>query len=368
MNTGERAVAGDSTPDSRDHYSDVSGAATVESAEPAGRAESVEPGERGGAEREEKEGILTERVGSANLTPGQKVDILLEALPYIRKFAGKVVVIKYGGNAMPATGGVEESRRDYRDSLAAFADDVVLMRSTGMCPVVVHGGGPQIDEVMSRLGKVPEFKDGRRVTDAETLEIARMVLVGKVNREIVSALNVHGAVAVGLSGEDARLITASARAGDLGYVGDVKVVDPTVVKTLVNDGLIPVVATTADDQAGQGYNINADSVAGALAAALDAEKLVFLTDVEGIRAHAEESSTIIRALTAGILQDLIDQGRLVSGMLPKGEACLHALRSGVRYAHILDGRVPHVMLLEFFTDKGIGTMITPHDEGAYHSG
>ncbi|MCL5948338.1 MAG: acetylglutamate kinase [Actinobacteria bacterium] len=300
--------------------------------------------------------------------PDQKVGILLEALPYIRKFAGKVVVIKYGGNAMPTTGGVAESRKDYRDSLAAFADDVVLMRSTGMCPVVVHGGGPQIDEVMSRLGKVPEFKDGRRVTDAETLEIARMVLVGKVNREIVSALNVHGAVAVGLSGEDARLITASARTGDLGYVGDVKVVDPTVVKTLVNDGLIPVVATTADDQAGQSYNINADSVAGALAAALDAEKLVFLTDVEGIRAYAEESGTTIRALTAGALQDLIDQGRLVGGMLPKGEACLHALRDGVRYAHILDGRVPHVMLLEFFTDKGIGTMITQHKEGVRHGG
>ncbi|MHB8263676.1 MAG: acetylglutamate kinase [Acidimicrobiales bacterium] len=308
----------------------------------------------------------SDSAGNADISPSQKADVLLEALPYIRKFAAKVIVIKYGGNAMSQDDDAVDGYRDYRDRLAAFAQDVVLMSSTGMRPVVVHGGGPQIDAVMSKLGKEAEFKDGRRVTDAETLEIARMVLVGKVNREIVSALNVHGSIAVGLSGEDARLITASARSVELGYVGDVEVVDPTVLRTLVNDGLIPVVATTADDHAGQGYNINADSVAGALAAALDAEKLAFLTDVEGIRADASDSTSALRSLTAGQLQNLLEEGCLSGGMQPKAEACLSALRGGVRYTHILDGRIPHVMLLEFFTNKGIGTMITQPDGGVPH--
>src|SRR5208282_4608662 len=197
--------------------------------------------------------------------------VLVEALPYIRRFRGKIVVVKYGGNALHASGdgnGVGEAG----DALASFAEDVVLMRAVGMLPVVVHGGGPQIGELMARLGKETEFRDGLRVTDAETLDIARMVLVGKVNRDIVSAINVHGPLAVGLSGEDANLITAAPTHVDLGFVGHVSVVDPTMLQRLVAEGLIPVVATIAADEKGQAYNINADKVAGALAEALQAEK------------------------------------------------------------------------------------------------
>ena len=223
--------------------------------------------------------------GSANAAD-QKAAILVEALPYIRRFWGKVVVVKYGGNALWGS---------ENDALASFAEDVVLMRSVGMLPVVVHGGGPQIGDLMARLGKVPEFRDGLRVTDAETLEIARMVLVGKVNREIVSAMNVHGPLAVGLSGEDANLLTASPRQGDLGFVGDVKVVDPSIVERLLAQGLVPVVATVAADTKGQAYNINADSVAGALAVALGAEKLVFLTDTEGLRTDPQDPGSLLRS-------------------------------------------------------------------------
>jgi acetylglutamate kinase len=203
------------------------------------------------------------------VTAPEKAAILAEALPYIRRFQGKVVVVKYGGNAMG----------DDDKELDLFAQDVVLMRSVGMQPVVVHGGGPQIGELMARLGKVPEFHEGLRVTDAETLDIARMVLVGKVNREIVGAINVHAPLAVGLSGEDAMLLTASARHPDLGFVGDVANVDAGIIERLLNEGLIPVVATIGADTEGQAYNINADTAAGAIAEALQAEKLVYLTNI-----------------------------------------------------------------------------------------
>lgn len=285
----------------------------------------------------------------------EKAAILVEALPYIRRFWEKVVVVKYGGNAL---GGSES------DGLASFAEDVVLMRSVGMLPVVVHGGGPQIGELMARLGKVPEFRDGLRVTDAETLEIARMVLVGKVNREIVSAMNVHGPLAVGLSGEDANLLTAMARPGDLGFVGDVKVVDPSIVKRLLAQGLVPVVATVAADASGQAYNINADSVAGALAVALRAEKLVFLTDTEGLRADPRDRASLLRTATVDMLDEMLRSGAAEAGMRPKVEACARALRSGVARAHILDGRVPHALLLEIFTDEGVGTMVSAQAEAA----
>jgi acetylglutamate kinase len=284
--------------------------------------------------------------------PGAKAAILVEALPYILRFWGKVVVVKFGGNA----------RADDPDAdaaaLAQFAEDVVLMRSVGMLPVVVHGGGPQIGSMMTRLGKVPEFRDGMRVTDAETLEIARMVLVGKVNREIVSAINVHGALAVGLSGEDANLITAVARPGQLGFVGDVEVVDPSLIERLLAQGLIPVVATIAADAAGQAYNINADAVAGAVAAALQAEKLVFLTDVSGVRADPDDPATMLRTVTVDQLEAMVSSGAATSGMVPKVEACARAVRAGVSRAHILDGRVPHALLLEIFTDEGVGTMVS----------
>ena len=285
---------------------------------------------------------------------GTKAAILVEALPYILRFWGKVVVVKFGGNARA------DEPEAAAAALAQFAEDVVLMRSVGMLPVVVHGGGPQIGSMMARLGKVPEFRDGMRVTDAETLEIARMVLVGKVNREIVSAFNVHGALAVGLSGEDANLITAVARPGELGFVGDVEGVDPSLIERLLAQGLIPVVATIAADAAGQAYNINADAVAGAVAAALQAEKLVFLTDfrLRGPGRLPDDPATLLRTVTVDQLEAMVSSGAATAGMVPKVEACTRAVRAGVSRAHILDGRVPHALLLEIFTDEGVGTMVS----------
>jgi acetylglutamate kinase len=245
------------------------------------------------------------------------------------------------------------------DPLASFAQDVVLMRAVGLLPVVVHGGGPQIGELMTRLGKETEFRNGLRVTDAETLDIARMVLVGKVNRDIVSAINVHGPLAVGMSGEDAKLITAAPSSVDLGFVGSVSLVDPTMLQRLVAQGLIPVVATIAADDAGQAYNINADTVAGALAEALEAEKLIFLTDIEGLRVVADDPTTVIHRASLEVIDEIIRSGNAEGGMLPKVEACARAVRAGVSRAHILDGREPHALLLELFTDSGVGTMVVP---------
>jgi acetylglutamate kinase len=284
-------------------------------------------------------------------TPGEKADVLVEALPYIRKFFGSTVVVKYGGNAMTDPALARQ-----------FADDVVLMRSVGMRPVVVHGGGPQISALMERLGMVPEFRDGLRVTDAESLDVARMVLVGKISRDIVSAVNVHGPLAVGLSGEDAGLILASARNPELGFVGDVAAVNPGIVQRLLAEELIPVVSTIGADLAGQSYNINADTVAGALAEALGAEKVVYLTDVEGLLADLDDPASLISHIDAARLQKLVDTGVLTGGMIPKIAACVHAVEHGVGSAHILDGRIPHVLLLEVFTDSGIGTMITKESQ------
>jgi acetylglutamate kinase len=283
-----------------------------------------------------------------------KAAVLIEALPYIRRFWGKVVVVKYGGNALGAAGAGGES-----EAAASFASDIVLMHSVGMRPLVVHGGGPQIGALMERLGKVPTFENGLRVTDAETLDIARMVLVGKVNRDIVSAINVHGPLAVGMSGEDANLITAAQRHADLGFVGNVSVVDPTMLERLVAEGLIPVVATIGADESGQAYNINADTVAGALAEALHAEKLIFLTDIEGLRVVADDPTTVIHQASLEVIGEIVRSGGAQGGMLPKVEACASAVRAGVDRAHILDGRVPHALLLELFTDSGVGTMVLP---------
>ncbi|MDQ1437044.1 MAG: acetylglutamate kinase [Acidimicrobiaceae bacterium] len=285
---------------------------------------------------------------AAPLTPQAKAAVLAEALPYIRRFWGQVVVVKYGGNAIGDA-----------ESLAAFAGDVVLMRSVGMRPVVVHGGGPQIGFLMERLGKVPEFRDGLRVTDAETLDIARMVLVGQVNRDIVSAINRHGPLAVGLSGEDATLITATQRAPELGFVGDVDQVDPGILDRLLAEDLIPVVATIGTDIAGQAYNINADTAAAAIAVAVKAEKLVYLTNVEGIRKNRDDPASVISTVSTSDLQALIDDGTVSEGMIPKVRACIEAVRNGVGHAHILDGRTPHALLLEVFTHEGVGTMVAP---------
>lgn len=277
----------------------------------------------------------------------ERAAVLIEALPYIQRFRGRVIVVKYGGNAMvdPALA-------------TSFAEDVVLMRSVGLRPVVVHGGGPQISHVMERLGKVPEFRDGQRVTDAETVDIARMVLVGKVNREIVGAINLHGPLAVGVSGEDAGLILAEARHPDLGFVGDVHTVNPAILERLLTEALIPVVSTIGADASGQAYNINADTVAGALAESLGAEKVIYLTDIEGLLADVDDPGSLISRIDGPALQRLVDDGTLSGGMIPKIAACLHAVAHGVGSAHLLDGRLPHVLLLELFSDAGVGTMIT----------
>lgn len=291
--------------------------------------------------------------------PSTVASLLIEALPYIREFSGNVVVIKYGGNALAGSAGEPGDTGAATGTLATFAEDVVLLRSVGMLPVVVHGGGPQIGDMMRRLGKEVEFRDGLRVTDAETLDIARMVLVGKVNREIVSAINVHAPLAVGLSGEDAHLITAEQRSVQLGYVGDILRVDPTMVTGLLSQGLIPVVATVGIGAAGQAYNINADTAAGAIAAALSADKLVYLTDVAGVQRDRNDPASLIGQIDATDVNRLVEEGVVEGGMIPKVEAAAHAVRNGVRRAHILDGRVPHALLVELFTDSGVGTMVSP---------
>ena len=288
-------------------------------------------------------------LGSMNAS--QRAQVLVEALPYIRRFSATTVVIKYGGNAM-----ADPELAD------RFAEDVVLLHSVGIHPVIVHGGGPQIGELMARLGKLPEFRDGLRVTDAETLDIARMVLVGKVNRDIVSAINTHGPLAVGLSGEDAGLIEAGMRHPDLGFVGDIKAINPAIITSLVAEQLIPVVSTIGSDEAGQAYNINADSVAGAIAGAVGAEKAVYLTDVPGLLRDIDDPSSLVRTISDRDLVSWIEGGTLSGGMIPKLEACLEARRAGVRSVHLLDGRIPHVLLLELFSDAGVGTMISAGTE------
>jgi acetylglutamate kinase len=281
-------------------------------------------------------------------TAHDKAAILAEALPYIREFSGRTVVVKYGGHAMddPALADL-------------FAQDVVLMRLVGMNPVVVHGGGPQISDLMRRLGKEPEFLDGLRVTDAETVDIARMALVGKVNRDIVASLNQHGSYAVGLSGEDAGLIQVEARDERLGFVGDIRKIDPSILERLIREELIPVIATIGMGAAGQAYNVNADTVAGAIASALDAEKLVYLTDVAGVYGDYPDEETLISRIDVAGLERLIADGKAAEGMIPKLASCVKALRTGVTRAHILDGRIPHALLLECFTREGIGTMVKP---------
>lgn len=288
---------------------------------------------------------------TARRDPETTASVLVEAIPYIRRFSGAVVVVKVGGAAL-----VESA--DSSPMLGGFAQDVVLARSVGMLPVVVHGGGPQIGELMARLGKTPEFFEGHRVTDAETLDIARMVLVGKVNRDIVGALNVHAPLAVGLSGEDGGFIVATERDPSLGFVGDVESVDPELLRHLLREGLVPVVATIASGISGQAYNVNADAVAGAIAESLRATKLIYLTDVNGVRSDASDPESVISRVSADDLDRLIAEGVITKGMLPKAVSIARAVRRGVEAGHILDGRVPHALLLELFTDSGVGTMVT----------
>jgi acetylglutamate kinase len=288
--------------------------------------------------------------------PALAVDVLLEALPYIERFRGSVAVVKFGGNAMTNP-----------DLFADFAKDVVLMHRVGIRPVVVHGGGPQIGEWLARLGKESEFVGGRRVTDAETLEVAQMVLMGKVNADIVTALNAFGPVALGLAGTDAQLLEATAHDDDLGFVGTVTRVNPELIHRTLAMDLIPVLATIGVDAAGQTYNINADDAATAVAEELGAEKLVFLTDVPGLLADVDDPSSLIPRIDAGRVAELIGDGTISGGMVPKMSGCARAVEHGVGSVHLIDGRLPHVLLLELFTDAGVGTMVVPA-EGDGHGG
>ncbi|MEZ7778764.1 acetylglutamate kinase [Micrococcus luteus] len=291
-----------------------------------------------------------------------KAEVLVEALPWIRRFAGTVMVVKYGGNAMVS----EELRR-------AFAEDIVFLHHVGVHPVVVHGGGPQINAMLDRLGIASEFRGGLRVTTEEAMDVVRMVLTGQVGRELVGLVNSHGPYAVGFSGEDAGLLRAR-RTGavvdgqevDLGLVGEVTGVDPTAILDVIESGRIPVVSSVApeiDDDGqptGQVLNVNADTAAAALAAALGAAKLVLLTDVEGLYADWPDRDSLISSLTAAQLRALLPS--LASGMIPKMAACLAAVDAGVQRAHVVDGRRPHSMLLEVFTSAGVGTQVVPDAE------
>ena len=277
-----------------------------------------------------------------------QAEVLIQALPYIKQYAGKTVVVKYGGAAM-----LDESLK------AAVMQDIVLMRYVGISPIVVHGGGPEISDAMHRMGKEPQFVGGLRVTDAETMEIVEMVLAGKTNKGIVALLNQQGALAVGVSGKDANLIVAERETtkGDIGFVGRVTQINPALLHTLVAAGYIPVISTVAIGKGGESYNINADTVAGELAAALGAVKLVMMTDVEGIYQDFADKDSLIREMSAKDARQLITDGHVDRGMIPKVEACVIAVAGGVERSSIIDGRLPHSLLIEMFTHEGIGTMI-----------
>jgi len=291
-------------------------------------------------------------------TPIEKAAILVEALPYIKKFQGKTIVIKYGGHAMIDC-----------ELKKAVMQDIMLMKYVGMNPILVHGGGPEITGMMKRLNMKAEFVNGLRVTDKETAEIVEMVLVGKLNKEIVSMINQLGGRAVGLSGKDGSLIRAVKKlAGgkdehgedvlyDIGFVGEVEQVNPELLHTVMEKGYIPVIAPIGVGADGETYNINADFVASSLAGALQADKLVLLTDVEGIFRDMKDSSSLISSLVRSRVEDYIHQGIISGGMIPKVQCCVEALDQGVNKTHIIDGRIPHAILLEIFTDQGVGTMV-----------
>jgi len=282
------------------------------------------------------------------MTPADTARVLVEALPYIRMFAGKSVVVKLGGAAID------------KQSDLALAQDVLLLRSVGVRCVLVHGGGPQVDTMLRRVGKEPEFKDGLRVTDGETLEIVRMVLVGKINRDLVATINSQAGddpVAVGVSGEDAGLLTVTPADPALGFVGNVTGVRAELIHRLLDDGLTPVISTIGANADGQPYNVNADEAARAIAVAMKAEKIVYLTAVPGLLDDPADETTLVERLTAAELRDRIDHESVGKGMIPKLRACADAVDQGVNFAHIIDGRVHHSLLIELLTDHGVGTMV-----------
>lgn len=303
---------------------------------------------------------IHQAIDTTGLTPEVRSHVLAEALPWLLHFRDKIVVVKYGGNAM-----IDDNLK------RAFAADMVFLRAVGARPVVVHGGGPQINEMLKTVGLEGEFKGGFRVTTPEVMEYVRMVLFGKVGRELVGLINEHGPYAVGTSGEDAGLFTATKRTieidgeeVDLGRVGQIEHVNAESLLDLIDAGRIPVVSTIAPDEHGRIYNINADTAAGALASALGAERLVMLTNVQGLYTDWPDKDSLVSRLTPDELEELLPS--LDSGMIPKMEACLSALRTGVNAAHVIDGRIPHSVLLELMTEGGIGTMITPEDWEGIH--
>ncbi|MGP0128832.1 MAG: acetylglutamate kinase [cyanobacterium endosymbiont of Rhopalodia musculus] len=288
--------------------------------------------------------IENEYIGEVEAT---RVRVLSEALPYIQQFTGRTVVVKYGGAAM-------------KDSYLKdkIIRDIVFLACVGVHPVVVHGGGPEINTWLGKLGIEPQFKDGLRVTDAATMDVVEMVLVGRVNKELVVLINQAGGQAVGLCGKDGNLIKARHVGTEgIGFVGEVNQVDTRIVNALINSGYIPVISSVAADQKGQVHNINADTVAGEIAASLGAEKLILITDTRGILQDYKDSSTLLTKLDIQQVRELISQGVVTGGMIPKVNCCVRSLAQGVKAAHIIDGRFPHALLLEIFTDKGIGSML-----------
>ncbi|MFQ6050447.1 MAG: acetylglutamate kinase [Candidatus Hydrothermarchaeota archaeon] len=290
----------------------------------------------------------------------KKVDILIEALPYIKAFKDQKIVIKYGGHAM-----LDKNAKEWT------TQDVILLHYVGMNPIIIHGGGPEITNAMKKMGKKPTFVRGLRVTDEETLEIVKMVMVGKINTDIVSNLSKHGVKAIGISGKDGQLLIAKKKAPqwlidsktgekfevDLGLVGETERINPEIIDILVNKGYIPVISPIGIDTNGNSLNLNADTVAGEIAASLKAKKLIILTDVKGVLKDPKDPSTIIKEMTSEEAKNYIEKGLVTEGMIPKLEACIRATESGVEKAHIIDGRIPHSLLLEIFTDEGIGTMV-----------
>lgn len=297
---------------------------------------------------EAREGFAEEALAlRGRFSSRDRVDVLSEALPFIQRFQDKTVVVKYGGAAMK-----DASLKD------GVIKDLVLLSCVGLRPVFVHGGGPEINQWLAKLGIEPKFEGGLRVTDEATMEIVEMVLVGKVNKSLVSLINKAGGVGVGLCGKDGRMVTARpARGGSLGFVGEVATIDTSVLKSIIKSGAIPVVASVAADHDGQAYNINADTVAGEIAASLGAEKLILLADVAGIMLDVRDPSSIVKEIDIKGMRKLVADGKVSGGMIPKVECCVRSLAQGVRTASIIDGRLPHSLLLEILTDEGAGTMI-----------